>query len=128
MARMTLPFYTTTITVTRGNAGPVGEGNMVDPWDATEVAAAGSTVIATGVRATLTRLSRMSVKSKFDGAAREEDRRILRVDVGTDLRLGDNVVDDQTGWKWRIESMVNAQAGLPTDNLRADVVRVSGGA
>jgi hypothetical protein len=125
---MTLPFYTTTVTITRGNAGPVGEGNMVDPWDATEVSAAGSTVVASGVNATLTRVSRMVAKGKFDGGAREEDHRILRVDPGVDLRLGDVVVDDKTGQTWRIEAVVDAQAGLPTDNIRADVVRVSGGA
>jgi hypothetical protein len=126
---MTLPFYTTTITIVRTNAGPSDEGEMVDPWDDLEITAAGTTTIASGLPAFLGRRSRRSAaRDAFaSGSAREEDQRILRVDPGGDLRPGDVVLDEQTGYRWRIEAVVEASAGLPVDTLRANVVRVSGG-
>lgn len=116
---------TTTLTVYRfSSSSEPDHAGMLDPWDEDERAALSSeSIVAFGVPA---RLASPGPGHVLEPSSRQENVPLAVVNPGTDIRLGDEVVDDRTGARYRIGSVTERQS--PTgalDHRRLGLSRVS---
>jgi hypothetical protein len=115
----------TTLTVYRqARSTDPDHAGMLDPWDEDERAALSSSgIVAFGVPA---RIASPAPTGTLEPSARQGNVPLAVVNPGTDIRLGDEVVDDRTGARYRITDVTERQSfSGALDHRRLGLSRVS---